>query len=292
MEFAVDHRTPTLAPAPLRAGDPTRQSDPTHDEALRTVLAELGERVKPVSLARERTMAVATPFDQLLPDGLIRGQVVSCRGSAARSVAFGLVRDALTEGAWMAVVDVATFGIDAAAELGVPLERVVRVDTGLDGRDLPSATSLDWIEAMGAAVDGFDVVLTRVPVELQGERRPAAVRKLSARLQQKGAVVVTLGAPGALGGDIDLEAYRTIWSGLGDGNGCLRRRVIDVRSGGRRIPSPRTCSIELTGEGPRVRIAPAPAAGTPSDRDPQAELLTEMADAVGATDLNERRLAG
>lgn len=292
MEFAVDHRTPPLATAPSRAGGSTRQSDPTHDEALRAVLAELGERVKPVSLARERTMAVVAPFDQLLPDGLVRGQVVSCRGSAARSVAFGLVHDALAEGAWMAVVDVATFGIDAAAELGVPLERVVRVDTGLDEQDPPSATGLDWVEAMGAAIDGFDVVLTRVPVELQGERRPAAVRKLTSRLQRKGALVITLGAPGALGSDVDLEAYRTTWRGLGDGNGHLRRRVIDVRSGGRRVPSQRSCSIELTGEGTRVRIDPARVADGSFDRDPQADLLSEMADAVAVTDLSDRRLAG
>src|SRR6056297_3534833 len=126
MELAVDHRTP------LRSAPPSRQGA-SQDDALSKVLAELGDRVKPVALARERTMPVASVFDELLPDdGLVRGRVVSCHGAAAATSAFGLVAEALVAGAWMAVVDVVTFGADAAAEMGVPLERVVRVDTGVD----------------------------------------------------------------------------------------------------------------------------------------------------------------
>ena len=107
---------------------------------------------------------------------------------------------------------------------------------------------------MGAAVDGFDLVLTRVPAALRHDRRPAAVRKLGSRLQQKGAVVVTLGAPGALGGDIELTTQRTVWAGLGDGTGHLHRRVIDVEAAGRRMPGRRSCSIELVGEGARLGL--------------------------------------
>ncbi len=148
---------------------------------------------------------------------------------------------------------------------------------------------------MGAAVDGFDLVLTRVPVGLRSERRPAAVRKLGSRLQQKGAVVVTLGAPGALGGDIELTTQRTVWSGLGDGSGHLRRRVVDVEAAGRRLPGRRSCSIELIGEGTRLGFGPVLDGGPQADRDPQAELLAEMADTMAATvtvtDLNDRQLA-
>ncbi len=192
----------------------------------------------------------------------------------------------------MAVVDVPTLGTDAVAEFGVPLERVVRIDTGVHEA---SGTELDWIDVMGAAVDGFDLVLTRVPVGLRNERRPAAVRKLGSRLQQKGAVVVTLGAPGALGGDIELTTQRTVWSGLGDGSGHLRRRVIDVEAAGRRLPGRRSCSIELTGEGHRLGLG-AVHDGPQVRHDPQAELLAEMAgtdlnDTVTVTDLNDRRLA-
>ncbi len=193
----------------------------------------------------------------------------------------------------MAVVDVSTFGTDAAAELGVPLERVVRIDTGADQS---SGTDHDWIDVMGAAVDGFDVVLTRVPAGLRDGRRPAAVRKFGSRLQQKGAVVVTLGAPGALGGDIELTTQRTVWAGLGDGTGHLRQRVIDVEAGGRRLPGRRSCSIELVGEGARLRFGSAPDRDASASRDPQAELLAEMTgiadDTATVIDLDDRPLAG
>lgn len=263
MEHVVDHR-----------------SGPPQSDALQSVLAELGERIKPVSLAHERTLSLTPSLHQLVPGGLVRGQVVSCRGAGARSVAFGLVREALADGAWLAIVDVATFGTDAAAEFGVPLERVVRVETAAD-----STSGSDWIDVMGAAVDGFDLVLTQVPAELH-DRRPAAVRKLRSRVHQKGAVVVTLGSPGALGGDIELETRRTVWTGLGNGSGRLDRRVVEVQASGRRMAERRSCAIEMIGSGTRVVMDVA------VDRDPQAELLAEMADAVTVTDLNDRRLAG
>ena len=288
MEIAVDHRTPLRASPPARtAGSNTRRQSQGRDEALLNVLAELGERVRPVALARERTLPVAVPFDQLLPDGLVRGQVVSCRGAAARSMAFGLMREALVEGGWMAVVDVPTLGTDAAAEFGVPLERVVRIDTGVDAA---SGTELDWIDVMGAAVDGFDLVLTRVPAALRHDRRPTAVRKLGSRLQQKGAVVVTLGAPGALGSDVELTTQRTVWAGLGDGTGHLHRRVIDVEAAGRRMPGRRSCSIELIGEGARLELGSVPTGDEQVSCDPQAEVLAEMTGTT-VTDLNDPPLA-
>lgn len=277
MEIAVDHRRPSPSLAPAAPAPRSR----TERSALQDVLAELGERVKPISLAREQTLALADPFDQLLPEGLVRGRVVSCQGNAARSVAFGLVRAALADGAWMAVVDVSTFGTDSAAEFGVPLERVVRIETDV-------RSSGRWIDVMAAAVDGFDLVLTRVPPELH-DRRPAAVRTLLSRLRRTGAVIVTLGASGALGADVELMTQRTIWSGLGDGSGHLDRRIVHVQAGGRRIAARRSCAIEMSGVGTRVSV------GAVADRDPQAELLAEMADAVQVHDLDDvgdRRLVG
>jgi hypothetical protein len=110
MEIAIDHRLPSPAPAPRRAEPRSPRHDRSHEQELHVVLAELGQRVGQVTLARERTLPVTAPFDQLIPDGLVRGQSVSCRGPAARSLAFGLVRPALAEGAWMAIVDGSTPG--------------------------------------------------------------------------------------------------------------------------------------------------------------------------------------
>ncbi|MFK8026127.1 MAG: hypothetical protein AB8G26_19390 [Ilumatobacter sp.] len=269
MELAVDHRTPR------------RSAPPARRAALDELLTELGDRVKPVALARERTMPVAEPFRVLLPeDGLVRGRVMSCHGAAAMSLASGLVRDALVAGAWMAVVDVASFGADAAAEVGVPLERVVRVESGVD-----TASAAAWVDVMAAAVDGFDVVLTSVPAALRGDRRPAMVRTLAKRVQQQGAVVVVVGEAGALGVDVELHTESNVWTGLGDGAGRLRRRRIDVASSGRRLPGGRSGAIVWEGAGPGVELTPA--ATIVDDRDPQAELLAEMIDVV---DLNDREL--
>lgn len=284
MELAVDHRSPPLSAASLRPGtgrsDGSRQAD-----ALRDVLAELGERIKPVTLARERTIRVAPPFDRLLPEeGLVRGHVLSCLGAADTSLAFGLIREALADGAWAAMVDVATFGADAAAEFGIPLERVVRVESGAADAERSAGVGAvaTWIDVMGAAVDGFDVVVTKVPTELRGDRRPAAVRKLGARIQQKGAVVVVLGESGALNSDLVFTTERTEWGGMTDGAGHLRSRVIDVTAGGRRIPAARTVSllVDTTSGRAVCSLAPEPTSGSADDRNPQDELLAEMTESL------------
>jgi hypothetical protein len=312
MELAVDHRTPSLSAPPSRpeAGrsDRSQQSD-----ALRDVLAELGERVKPITLARERTLPVAAPFDQLLPDeGLVRGRVLSCRGVADTSLAFGLIAEALVEGAWAAMVDVATFGADAASEFGIPLERIVRVESGVTEAEQSAGVGAvaSWIDVMGAAIDGFDVVVTKVPAELlsdrqHSERRPAAVRKLATRVQQKGSIVIVLGETGALSSDLVFSTDSTEWSGVTHGAGHLQSRVIAVAAGGRRLPAARAVSLIVDAASGRAvcSLAPTPAADlmidlaadSTGERDPQAELLVEMTDNLDVTDTvssGDHRLAG
>ncbi len=308
MELAVDHRTPSLSAPPSRP-EAGRRNRPQQSEALRDVLAELGERVKPITLAREQTLPVAPPFDRLLPDeGLVRGRVLSCQGVADTSLAFGLIAAALVEGAWAVMVDVATFGADAASEFGIPLERIVRVESGVTEAERSAGVGgvASWIDVMGAAVDGFDVVVTKVPAELRGERRPAAVRKLATRVQQKGAIVVVLGETGALSSDLVFSTKHTEWSGVSNGAGHLRSRVVTVAAGGRRLPASRTVSLLVDASSGRTAcsLAPVPAHGSGADlvvdlaehaeteRDPQAELLAEMADSLDAADDGVRRLAG
>lgn len=228
---------------------------PAHD-ALSEVLAQLGERVAPVAFARERTLPISEPLhDLFLEQGLVRGRVMSCQGTAASSMAFSVASEALVQGAWMAVVDVDTFGADAAAELGVPLERIVRVESAPHQASAsPERQAADWIDVMGAAVDGFDIVITRVPASLRTDRRPAAARKLGSRIQQRGAVVLVLGDAGVLGSDITLATQRTVWAGLGRGHGHLRCRRVEVEASGRRQPGARRCSLELAGAVGRVEL--------------------------------------
>ncbi len=184
----------------------------------------------------------------MLPDaGLVRGRVVGCTGPAAMSLALALTARATTTGSWLAVVGVPMLGVEAAAELGVPLERLVRVDS--DGRPA------NWAERVGAAADGFDLVLTCPP---PGAER--AVRKVRQRLQARGVVLLAVG-PTSPGISCDLEFTTTAvdWAGVGDGYGALYGRRAMVRAGGRRMPRAVERDMWLPGPNGRVRSAEIPA---------------------------------
>jgi hypothetical protein len=170
------------------------------------------------------------------------------------------------EGSWLAVVDLPGFGADAAVELGIPLERVVRVDTaspagGAADPVAPEAAAV-WIDVMGAAVDGFDLVVTVVPGALRA-RPAAALRKLRTRIQRRGAVVVFVGDHGAVDVDGTVSTDDDVWQGLGQGWGHLRHRTLGLAARGRRIPGERRCRVGLDPGRGLVAIPPAvrPVAG-------------------------------
>ena len=201
-------------------------------------LATLTDRVAPLVLARERTMPVGEEFVELFGErGLVRGRTLACQGPAATSTALALVAPALAAGAWMAVIDLPTIGLDAASELGVPLERIVAVTTGGAGE----ASARCWPDVVAAAADGFDVLLVRVPAGLSA----GAVRKLAVRLRQRDVITVVLGDPGAMTCDGVLHTDAPEWSGLGDGHGHLRQRRVIVEASGRRLPGRRRCQLAI-----------------------------------------------
>lgn len=172
----------------------------------------------------------------MLPDaGLVRGRVVGCAGPAAVSMALALAARATTTGSWLAAIGVPVLGVEAVAEFGVPLERLVVVET--DGR--PGA----WAERVGAAADGFDLVLTRPPT---GAER--VLRKVRQRLQAHGVVLLAVGpsTPG-LACDIEFTTTAVEWAGLGSGHGSLAARRAHVRVGGRRMPRPVERELWLPG---------------------------------------------
>lgn len=199
-------------------------------------LEMLGQLVSPVSMAHERVLPVAAELAELLPEGgLVRGRVMACRGVAATSLALAAIAPATSVGSWVAIVDVPTLGLDAARESGVALERIVAVSS----RSEPDR----WADLVVAASDGFDLVLTRVPNGV----RASAARTVSSRVRRNGAVVVVLGDPGVVGCDGVLETVHVSWDGLGRGYGHLRRRTVDVRVSGRRIPGHQHRRVQLAG---------------------------------------------
>ncbi len=177
----------------------------------------------------------------MLPDaGLQRGRVIGCTGPAAMSLGLALASRSVIVGSWLAAVGVPMLGVEAAAEFGIPLSRLIVVDV----QGGPAA----WAERVAAAADGFDVVLTCPPA---GAER--VVRKVRTRLQARGVVMIVVGSV-TLGVSCDLEFTTTsvAWGGLGQGFGHLTARRVTVRSGGRRMPRPVELDLWLPGPTGRV----------------------------------------
>jgi len=200
--------------------------------AIPEVIA-LGDRVAPLVLAHERTLPVAAEFTELFTEGgLVRGRILTCTGLAATSLALALVAPVVASGSWLGIVDLPTIGLDAASEFGLPLERVVAVNSDQSDGDTDDCWAQRWPDVMAAAIDGFDVLLARVPADV----RPSAMRKVATRVQRRGAVVVLLGDPGPATCDGVLHTEPMGWTGVGDGHGYLQQRSVVVQASGRRMP--------------------------------------------------------
>jgi hypothetical protein len=193
--------------------------------------------------AAERTLPLLPAFSSLLPTAAVqRGSVVGCAGAAAVSLALAFLAGPSQQGAWVAVAGMPTLGLAAAAESGVVLERLIAVTEPLDaqGAVRPFDDAL-WADLLAACIDGFDLVLLGPGTQ---QVRPATARRLVARLQSRGAVAVTVGAP-VFGADLRFECASSSWSGLGDGHGVARARRTLVEMSGRRVPQPRRAEYWL-----------------------------------------------
>jgi hypothetical protein len=195
-----------------------------------------------ITLAHHRYLPVDEAFATLLPDpGLVRGRIVGCTGAAATSLALALASRATVTGSWLAVVGMAPIGIEAARELGVAIDRLVSIDA-------EGCRSGDWADRVAAATDGFELIITRPPANVE-----RVIRKVRQRVQARGVVLLTVhsgaGSSG-VGADVVLETRVTKaggWEGLGRGHGHLRRRRVVVRAGGRRVPHQVECELWLPG---------------------------------------------
>jgi len=209
-------------------------------------LRPLGERVAPLTGAHERTLPVLAALRDLFPGGVLqRGWVITTGGDGATSLALAVAAGPSAAGSWTAVVGEEGLGLAAAAEAGLTLERLLMVD---------ASGSRGAVEAVAALVGAVDVVLVGSGVRLGAADR----RRLSARLRERGSVLIGLGG-GALGGralggvlagaDVRLQVVSSRWSGLGDGWGLLRSRHVSVRAEGRGAAS-RLRSVDLLLPGP------------------------------------------
>ena len=204
-----------------------------------TNLAELaGRGVLSGVVARERTLAVLPAFEPLLPGAVLqRGSVVACEGSAAASLALALAAKPSQEGEWVAVAGFPDIGLAAAAEIGVVSARLVMVAE-------PTASFSDamWADVLAAMIDGFDVLLLGPGTS---RVRTNTARRLLARAQARGAVIITVGANAAFAGDLRFDVTQASWQGLGEGHGVAHGRHARVQLAGRRVPRPRSVDLWL-----------------------------------------------
>lgn len=184
------------------------------------VIRDLQARIRGMQRNRLDTRAIPThpALGDLLPGGTLaaggRYQV-----AASTTLALALLQGPSAAGAWCAVVGVPDVGVEAAAGLGIDLERLVLVPH----------PGQQWMSVVSALIDVVSVVLVKPPVRDGRSRVPeAAAGKLAARLRQREAVLVSLGEwPQA---DAALAISESAWAGLGSGFGHLTARQVTVGS--------------------------------------------------------------
>lgn len=158
------------------------------------------------------------------------------------SVAMAMIARPMVAGSWCVVVEAPMFGLEAAAEHGVPLTRLVRVDAGAAG---------DWADRVVAAAAGFEMIVTCPP---RGAERH--VRRVQHRLHSAGSVMfVVVPTSTPVPCDVVVDTVSVAWDGLGAGHGHLRSRRVVLRFGGRRIPRPVEHEVWLPSDDGRIAAA-------------------------------------
>jgi hypothetical protein len=146
--------------------------------------------------------------------GLVQLRAGGSYAVDSASLALALLAGPSGAGSWSAAVGVTDFGAEAAAALGVDLDRTVLVPDPGD----------QWLEVTAALVDVVTVVLVRP----QGRVPERVAEKLGARLRKRSAALVVLGDwPRA---EVRLTTREPAWSGVGEGHGHLRSRRILVEA--------------------------------------------------------------
>jgi hypothetical protein len=186
------------------------------------------------------TLPVVESLAAVFPDGLVHGRSVLCSGDAAVTLALATVSAASRAGSWLAVFGVDDLGLLAAHEQGVALQRTVLVT--------PPESPAQWSAAVGAAVDGFELLLLEVPLRLS----PGEARKVQQRVLSRRGVLVLIDIANRhrqrpiFQPDVMLHATTIGWDGIGRGHGHVRGREVHIDVAGRRVPKPRRVSLHIT----------------------------------------------
>lgn len=149
--------------------------------------------------------------------GLLQLKTGATYGVDCPSLVMALMAGPSRAGAWSAVVGAADFGLEAAVEYGVDLERTILVpDPGEQ-----------WLSVVAGLIDVATVVVVRPPAPVT-EHQAA---RLTSRLRQRDAVLIAWGDWPRV--DARLTVRASSWQGLGRGYGHLvgRQATVTVRRG-------------------------------------------------------------
>ncbi len=180
------------------------------------------------TMAHERTLPVAAGLQELLPRGALqRGSMVAAHGVGATSLSLALVAEAVRQGSFLAVIAPRSFGLAVCLDFEIPLRRVVQFvlpeRVGGDGAS--------WAQLVAAVVEGFDMVIVADRRRVTGSQ----ARQLSARVRERGTVLVRAGGPSwPEAADLRYDLASPTWHGLGAGHGQLESRTLRVQIAGRR----------------------------------------------------------
>ena len=157
------------------------------------------------------------------------------------------------------VVGLPSLGALAAAEQGVPLERLA----------LAPHPGPDWPAVAAALLDGLDLVVVAAPT---GTIDATVWRMLAARARSRGAVLVSTRP--WVGCDLTLTVTGHDWAGLGTGQhtgrGRLRGHQMTVRATGRGAAAR-----------PREVTVPVPLPGRDQLPTVERQVVDELAEATG-----------
>lgn len=181
-------------------------------------LEDLRDRVRQVQDSRRvsRPLRTLPALAGALPGGTLRtGSAYAVESST--SLAMAMLAGPSADGAWCGVVGVPEFGVEAAAGLGIALDRLVLVPDPGDA----------WLSTTAALVDALTVVMVRPPARVY----QSEAARLAARLRQSDAMLIALGEWPQC--EARLSVTESRWIGIKRGYGHLRARQVVVTSTGR-----------------------------------------------------------
>ena len=217
-------------------------ADSPTGEAASERVRELRQRIQQLQQTKPdaRTLPTHPAIARLLPGGALRqGAVYSVQNSTA--LIMTLLAAPSAAGSWAGIVGVPEFGIEAARDFGIDLERLALVPHPGD----------QWIAALA---DAMSIVVTKPP------RRASdiSISRLAARLRRRGTTLIVLGTwPHS---EAMLSLHDTHWHGIGAGHGHLQARQATVTVTSRTAGRPRSARLWLPDASLTVRDTGAPLA--------------------------------